>query len=152
MQRQTTLVKPIDANKKVWYVVDVRDLPIGRIASEIAMILMGKNKVDYTPNVDCGDYVIVINAAHVGFSGKKLKDKKYYNVSEFPGGLRTRSAEEMITKYPEELITRTVWGMLPKGILGRQMIKKLFVYAEDKHDHEAQKPVVYTPRYLGGNK
>jgi large subunit ribosomal protein L13 len=152
MQRQTTLVKPAEASKKVWYLVDAKDKPMGRVASEVAMILMGKNKVNYTPNVDCGDFVIVINAKHVAFTGDKLNQKKYYNVSTYNGGLRTRTANEMIERFPEELVRRTVWGMLPKGRLGRQMIGKLFVYPEEKHEQGAQNPVVYEFRYLGGNK
>lgn len=152
MQRQTTIAKKSDVSNKKWYLVDAKDLPIGRIASEVAMILMGKNKSNYTPNLDCGDNVVVINAKHVKFTGKKLTDKKYYNVSGYNGGLRTRTAQEMLAGYPEELFRRTVWGMLPKGPLGREMLRKLHVYAEDKHEQEAQKPEVYTPRYLGGNK
>jgi large subunit ribosomal protein L13 len=152
MQRQTTLVKPAEAAKKIWYLVDANEKPLGRLASEVAMLLMGKNKPTYTPNVDTGDYVIVINAKKVGLSGDKLRNKKYYNVSTFNGGLRTRTTEEMLDKYPEEMFRRVVWGMLPKGRLGRQMIKKLFVYAGADHDNGSQQPIVYEPRYLGGNK
>lgn len=151
MQRQTSIVKKEEVSR-TWYVVDAKEIPLGRLASEVAMLLMGKNKPDYTPNVDCGDYVIVINAKHVLLTGKKLTDKKYYNVSTYAGGLRTRSAKEMIEKYPEEMIERAVWGMIPKGRLGRQIYKKLFVYPETDHKHEAQKPVSYTFRYVGGNK
>ncbi len=141
MQRQTTLAKPREV-KRTWYVVDATDKPLGRLASEVAVVLMGKNKPTYTPNVDCGDYVIVINAKKVALSGNKLLQKKYYNVSGYSGGLRTRSAKDMVKRYPEEMIERSVWGMLPKGPLGRKILKKLFVYAGDEHHHEAQKPVV----------
>lgn len=151
MQRQTTLAKNETITRN-WILVDAAGLPLGRVASEVAMILMGKNKPIYTPNVDCGDYVIIINAKHVKLSGDKLNQKNYYNVSTFTGGLRTRSAKEMIDRYPEEMVERSVWGMLPKGRLGRQMYKKLFVYAEADHKHEAQKPIPYTFRYIGGKK
>ena len=141
MQRQTTLAKPREV-KRTWYVVDATDKPLGRLASEVAIVLMGKNKPTYTPNVDCGDYVIVINAKKVALSGNKLLQKKYYNVSGYSGGLRTRSAKDMVERYPEEMIERSVWGMLPKGPLGRKILKKLFVYVGNEHHHKAQKPVV----------
>lgn len=141
MQRQTTLAKPREV-KRTWYVVDATDKPLGRLASEVAVVLMGKNKPTYTPNVDCGDYVIIINAKKVALSGNKLLQKKYYNVSGYSGGLRTRSAKDMVERYPEEMIERSVWGMLPKGPLGRKILKKLFVYVGNEHHHEAQKPVV----------
>jgi large subunit ribosomal protein L13 len=151
MQRQTTLAKK-ETVKRDWYIVDAKDVTLGRLASEVAMILMGKNKPTYTPNVDCGDYVIIINAKEVKLSGDKINSKKYYNVSGYAGGLRTRTAREMIDKYPEEMLERAVWGMLPKGKLGRQMYKKLFVCADANHGHEAQKPIKYNFRYVGGNK
>lgn len=150
MQRQTTIAKGKDI-KRVYYVVDAKGQPLGRLASEIAVLLMGKNKPIYTPNTDCGDNVIVINAKHVSLSGDKIHNKKYYNVSGYAGGLRTRTAGEMLDRYPEEMMKRSVWGMLPKGPLGRQMIKKLFVFAEDKHNMEAQKPVNYVIKF-GGKK
>ena len=151
MQRQTTIAKPAEIERK-WYVIDATDKPLGRLASEVAMILMGKNKPTYTPNVDCGDYVIIINAKDVKLTGDKLNNKKYYNVSGYAGGLRTRTAKEMIDKYPTEMLERCVWGMLPKGKLGRQMYKKLFVCADANHGHEAQKPIQYNFKYVGGNK
>lgn len=150
MQRQTTIAKGKDI-KRVYYVVDAKGQPLGRLASEIAVLLMGKNKPIYTPNTDCGDNVIVINAKHVSLSGDKIHNKKYYNVSGYAGGLRTRTAGEMLDRYPEEMMKRSVWGMLPKGPLGRQMIKKLFIFAEDKHNMEAQKPVNYVIKF-GGKK
>ncbi|HMM00325.1 MAG: 50S ribosomal protein L13 [Bacilli bacterium] len=149
MQRQTTLAKPLEVVRK-WYVVDATDKPLGRLASELALVLMGKNKPSYTPNVDCGDYVIVINAEKVALSGDKLTGKKYFNASKTLGHLRTRSAAEMIANYPEEMVERAVWGMLPKGRLGRQVAKKLFVYRGADHKHEAQQPEVLELRYLGG--
>ena len=141
MQRQTTIAKTEEIQRK-WYVIDATDKPLGRLCSQIAQVLIGKNKPIWTPNVDCGDYVIVINAEKVGLSGDKLHTKKYYNVSMYPGGLGTRTAEVMINKYPTEMIERCVHGMCPKGRLGRQIEKKLFVYAGADHKHEAQKPEV----------
>lgn len=142
MERQTTMAKPSEV-KRAWYVVDAKDLRLGRLASKVAQIIMGKNKPIYTPNQDVGDYVIVINAKDVKLTGTDPEHKKnYYNVSGYNGGLRTRSAGVMKREFPVEMIERAVWGMLPKGPLGRKMIKKLFVYKDEKHAHEAQKPVV----------
>lgn len=151
MLRQTTNAKAGTVNR-TWYVVDATDLPLGRLASEVAMTITGKNKPEFTPNVDTGDYVIIINAEKVGLSGNKRTTKNYYNTSQRPGGLRVRSAGEMITNYPVEMVERAVWGMIPKGRLGRQMIKKLFVYAGPDHKHSAQQPVELPLRYIGGNK
>lgn len=139
MQRQTTIVKKADVSRK-WYVVDAANKPLGRLASEVAIILMGKNKPSYTPNIDCGDYVIIVNASKVGLSGNKVRTKNYYNVSGYTGGLRTRSAGVMLKDYPEEMVERSVKGMLPKGRLGRQIYKKLFVYAGPDHKQIAQTP------------
>jgi len=125
-----------------WYVIDAEGKNLGRVATKAATILRGKHKVTYTPHVDCGDYVIIVNAAKVNLTGNKLNDKKYYNHSGFPGGLRERNAKTMIEKYPEEMLERAVKGMLPHGALGRKMGKKLFVYADSNHNHEAQKPTV----------
>ena len=142
MQRQTTIAKPSEISRK-WYVIDATDVPLGRLASLVAVKLMGKDKPIYTPHVDCGDYVIVINAEKVALNGNnKKQNKKYYNVSGYNGGLRTRTAGEMLEKYPEEMVERSIWGMLPKGPLGRSIYKKLFVYKGPEHKHEAQKPEV----------
>lgn len=141
MQRQTTIAKANEIQRK-WYVVDATDKPLGRLVSQVAQVLIGKVKPIWTPNVDCGDYVIIINAEKVGLSGDKLHTKKYYNVSGYDGGLRTRTAEVMVKEFPCEMIERSVHGMLPKGRLGRQIEKKLFVYAGPDHKHEAQKPEV----------
>ena len=140
MQRQTTMAKAQEV-KRNWYVVDATNIPLGRLASKIAVILMGKNKPTYTPHVDCGDNVIVINASKVKLTGDAEHKKNYYNVSEYNGGLRTRSSGVMLREFPVEMIERAVWGMLPKGRLGRSISKKLFVYADEKHEQEAQKPV-----------
>ena len=146
MQRQTTIAKAQDIERK-WFVIDATDLPLGRLASEIAVRLTGKNKPIYTPNVDCGDYIIVVNADIVGLSGDKMNKKNYYNVSQYLGGLRVRSSGTMLKEYPEEMIERAVWGMLPKGRLGRQIYKKLFVYAGPDHLQEAQNPEKLTLKF-----
>ena len=126
--------------ERKWYVIDAEGKPLGRVASKAAHILRGKHKATYTPHIDCGDYVIIINASKVLLTGNKLEDKKYYSHSQYPGGLRTRTAKEMIEKYPEEMVEKAVKGMLPKNRLGRTMYKKLFVYAGSDHKHMAQKP------------
>ena len=125
-----------------WYVIDAEGKSLGRVASLAATYLRGKHKPTYTPNIDCGDYIIVINASKVNLTGNKLEDKMYYNHSMYPGGLRERNAKTMREEYPVEMIERAVTGMLPHNRLGRQMIKKLFVYKESEHKHEAQKPEV----------
>lgn len=126
--------------KRDWYVIDASESTLGRVASKAATILRGKHKPTYTPYVDCGDYVIIINASKAKLTGNKLEDKKYYNHSGFPGGLRERTAKVMINQYPEEMLERAVKGMLPHNRLGRAMGKKLFVYADEDHKHAAQKP------------
>ena len=142
MQRQTTMANAKTIERK-WYLVDATGISLGRLASKVAVILMGKDKPTYTPHVDTGDYVVVINASKVKLTGNHPESKKnYYNVSGYNGGLRTRSAGVMLEEYPVELIERAVWGMVPKGRLGRQMVKKLFVYADEKHEQEAQQPVL----------
>ena len=123
-----------------WYVIDAEDVVLGRLATKCAHVLRGKNKPTYTPNIDCGDYVIVVNASKVNLTGNKLNDKIYYNHSGYTGGLRERTALEMKENYSTEMVERAVKGMLPKGRLGRQMIKKLFVYADGNHPHTAQQP------------
>lgn len=123
-----------------WYVIDAENVNLGRLASKAAHILRGKHKTTFTPHVDCGDNVIVINASKVNLTGNKLNDKIYYNHSGYTGGLRERTAKEMKENYPVEMIERAVKGMLPKGRLGRQMYKKLFVYEGSEHPHMAQKP------------
>ena len=129
-----------------WYVIDASGLPLGRMASKAARILRGKHKPTFTPHNDGGDFIIIINADKVKLTGNKINNKMYYNHSGYPGGLRERNAKTMIEKYPVEMVERAIKGMLPKGPLGRQMFKKLFVYAEADHKHQAQKPEVYTLR------
>ncbi len=123
-----------------WYVIDAKDMPLGRVASKAAVMLRGKHKVTYTPHVDCGDYVIIINAKEVVLTGNKLEDKIYYNHSRYVGGLRERTAKTMRENYPIEMVERAVKGMLPHNRLGRQMYKKLFVYEGSTHPHMAQQP------------
>lgn len=136
-----TFMQKKETVERNWYVVDTTGKTLGRLATQVATVLRGKNKPTYTPHVDCGDYVIVVNADKVVLTGNKLEDKKYYNHSGYPGGLRERTAKEMIEKYPEEMVERAIKGMLPHGRLGRAMGKKLFVYRGSDHKHEAQKPV-----------
>jgi len=123
-----------------WHIVDIAGLTLGRAASQIAHILRGKHKPTYTPNVDSGDFVVVINSAKVALRGKKMQTKLYYQHTLFPGGLKTFTAEKLMERNPNELIERAVWGMLPKGPLGRRIYKKLKVYSGDKHPHTAQVP------------
>ena len=124
-----------------WYVIDAEGLPLGRLATKAAMILMGKNKPTYTPHVDCGDNVIIVNASKIVLTGNKLNDKVYYDHSGYTGGLRERTAKVMKEDYPVEMVERAIKGMLPKGRLGRQMYRKLFVYEGAEHPHKAQQPV-----------
>jgi large subunit ribosomal protein L13 len=123
-----------------WHVDDVAGLNLGRAATQIAHLLRGKHKPGFTPNTDCGDFVIVLNATKVALSGNKLEQKMYYKHSLFPGGLRARPAQEMLAAHPDEVIRQAVWGMLPKGPLGRRIIKKLKVYPGAEHPHTAQQP------------
>ena len=125
-----------------WYVIDATDIALGRLATKTATMLRGKHKATYTPHIDCGDYIIIINAKEAKLTGNKLQQKMYYNHSMYPGGLRERTAKEMIEKYPVEMVETAIRGMLPNGRLGRQMYKKLFVYEGETHPHMAQKPVV----------
>ena len=123
-----------------WYVIDAENLPLGRVAAKAANLLRGKHKVTFTPHIDCGDYVIIVNADKVKLTGNKLEQKMYYNHSGFPGGLRERNAKTMIENYPVEMVERAVKGMIPHNRLGRATAKKLFVYAGPDHKHSAQKP------------
>ena len=133
-----------DKIERKWYVVDAEGKTLGRLASEVASVLRGKNKPVFTPHVDTGDYVIVINAEKIKVTGKKLDQKIYYSHSDYVGGMKETTLREMMNKKPEKVIELAVKGMLPKGPLGRQMIKKLHVYAGAEHGHEAQKPEVLT--------
>ena len=137
------IAKPADIDHK-WYVIDAEDKTLGKLAAEVAMILRGKKKPIYTPHVDCGDYVVVVNAEKVAVTGKKENQKIYRSHSGYPGGLKETTLAELRAKKPEEIIRHAVKGMMPKGKLGRQMFKKLKVYAGPEHPHAAQNPEEWT--------
>jgi len=143
--RTTYMAKPNEVERK-WYVIDAEGQTLGRLASEAAALIRGKHKPQFTPHVDIGDFVIVINADKVVLTGKKLQQKKYYRHSQYPGGLKTTTAGEMLNKKPARLIELAVHGMLPKNKLGHQLKTKLKVYAGAEHPHAAQKPEVYQLR------
>ena len=140
---KTFMASPATIDRK-WYVVDATDMTLGRLASEVAKILRGKNKAVFTPHIDTGDYVIVVNAAKVKVTGKKLDQKVYYHHSDYVGGMKEATLREMLDKKPEKVVELAVKGMLPKGPLGRQMYTKLHVYAGPEHEQAAQKPEVLT--------
>jgi large subunit ribosomal protein L13 len=136
---KTFMANPATIERK-WYVIDATGLTLGRLSSEVAKILRGKNKPIFTPHEDTGDYVIIVNAEKIHVTGKKLSQKIYYNHSDYVGGMKETDLKTMLAKKPERVIELAVKGMLPKGPLGRSMIKKLFVYAGPEHKHQAQKP------------
>ena len=140
---QTYMANP-DKIERKWYVVDAEGCTLGRLASGVASVLRGKNKPQFTPHVDTGDYVIIVNADKIKVTGKKLQKKVYYRHSEYVGGMKETTLKEMLAKKPEKVLELAVKGMLPKGPLGREMYKKLFVYAGPEHKHAAQKPEVLT--------
>ena len=140
---KTFMASPATIDRK-WYVVDAEGMTLGRLASEVAKVLRGKNKPIFTPHIDTGDYVIVVNAEKIKVTGKKLEQKIYYNHSDYVGGMRETTLAEMLAKKPEKVVELAVKGMLPKGPLGRAMIKKLHVYAGAEHNNQAQKPEVLT--------
>ena len=140
---KTFMASPATIDRK-WYVVDATDMTLGRLASEVAKVLRGKNKPIFTPHIDCGDNVIVINAEKIKVTGKKMDQKVYYHHSDYVGGLKEATLREKLAKKPEQVIELAVKGMLPKGPLGRQMFTKLHVYAGAEHPHAAQKPEVLT--------
>ena len=140
---KTYMANP-DKIERKWYVVDAEGQTLGRLSAEIAKVLRGKNKPVFTPHIDTGDYVIVVNADKVKVTGKKLEQKIYYHHSDYVGGMKETTLKEMMAKKPEAVIELAVKGMLPKGPLGRAMIKKLHVYAGPEHGHQAQKPEVLT--------
>ena len=140
---KTFMASPATIDRK-WYVVDATDMTLGRLASEVAKILRGKNKPIFTPHMDCGDNVIVVNAEKIKVTGKKLDQKIYYHHSDYVGGMKEATLREKLDKKPEQVIELAVKGMLPKGPLGRQMYTKLHVYAGPEHKHAAQKPEVLT--------
>ena len=137
------MASPATIDRK-WYVVDAAGMTLGRLSSEVASVLRGKKKPIFTPHIDTGDYVIVINAEKIAVTGKKLDQKIYYKHSDYVGGMKQATLREKLDKKPEEVIEHAVKGMLPKGPLGREMFKKLFVYAGPEHKHAAQKPETLT--------
>ena len=143
--RTTFMAKGHEVERK-WLVVDAEGQTLGRLASEVASILRGKYKPTFTPHVDTGDHVIIINAEKIHLTGKKLTDKIYYRHTQYSGGLKQRTALEMRTKYPTKMLELAIKGMLPKNSLGRQTFKKLHVYAGPEHNHQAQQPEAYTLR------
>jgi large subunit ribosomal protein L13 len=140
LQKSTLLSKEAAEDQREWYVVDLKDQILGRAATRIATVLRGKHKPTYTPNVDCGDFVVVINAGQVKLTGNKETGKIYRHHTLFPGGLVEIPAGKLLATHPDRAIRRAVWGMLPKGPLGRRLIKKLKIYAGGEHEHAAQQP------------
>ena len=143
---KTFMASPATIDRK-WYVVDAEGMTLGRLASEVAKVLRGKNKAIFTPHIDTGDYVIVVNAEKIKVTGKKLDQKIYYHHSDYVGGMKEQTLKEKLAKKPEDVIYLAVKGMLPKGPLGRQMIKKLHVYAGAEHNHAAQQPKALEIKY-----
>lgn len=142
MRTKTFTPKPEDIQRE-WFVIDAKDQTLGRLASQIATLLRGKHKPIFSPHVDVGDYVIVLNADKIHVTGRKLDQKIYYRHSQYPGGLKKRTLREQLDKFPERVIEKAVRGMLPKNKLGNKMIKKLKIYTGDTHPHQAQKPKVF---------
>lgn len=143
MMKNTYMANQDSLNRE-WLVIDATDLTVGRLASEVASILRGKHKPTFTPHVDCGDYVIIINAEKVKFTGNKLEDKIYYRHTNHPGGLKEETAGKLLARKPERIMEKAIKGMLPKTKLGRQMYRNLYVYAGQEHPHAAQQPKEYT--------
>jgi large subunit ribosomal protein L13 len=143
--RTTYMAKPLEVERK-WHLIDAEGKTLGRLASETAALIRGKHKPEFTPHIDTGDFVVVINADKIVLTGKKMQQKKYYTHSHYPGGLKTRTAAEMLDKRPERIIELAVYGMLPHNKLGHQLRSKLKVYAGAEHPHQAQQPEVYELR------
>jgi len=142
---KTYQAKKEELNRQ-WYLMNAEGKVLGRLSTELAKILKGKNKPSYTPHVDTGDFVVVINAEKISLTGKKMKDKVYYHHTGYPGGIKETTAEKLLVKKPTEIIRMAVKGMLPKNSLGRQMLRKLKIYAGPNHPHEAQKPIPFAPK------
>ena len=138
---KTQFAKKSDIDRK-WYVVDAKDAVLGKLATKVAVYLRGKNKPVFTPNADTGDFIIVINAEKIKLTGNKVTDKVYYHHSGYIGGIKAKTAKELLEQKPEQIIEKAVWGMLPKNKLGRMMIKKLKVYRGNEHPHKAQTPEI----------
>lgn len=143
-----SLSKEAALKDRKWHIVDATQIPVGRLASEVAQLIRGKHKPSFTPHVDCGDHVIVINASKVILTGKKAGQKKYYHHTGYIGGIKETPYKRLVENKPEQVIEKAVKGMLPRGALGHQMEKKLKVYSDDVHPHAAQKPAVYEMKFL----
>lgn len=143
---KTYTAKPHELERK-WYVIDAEGQTLGRLATQVASIIRGKHKPTYTPHVDTGDHVIIINAEKIHLTGKKLQDKKYYRHSGYVGGMKSITAGELLNRHPERVIRSAVWGMVPHNKLGRQMIKKLKIYAGPEHPHASQTPETLVLKY-----
>ena len=139
---KTFTLKKEEIEKK-WWLIDADGKTLGRLATEVATLLRGKRKPEFTPFIDCGDFVVIVNAEKINLTGKKIEQKKYYSHSGYPGGLKVHTLKELLDKKPEEVIRKAVWGMIPKGKLGRAVYKKLKVYKGPEHPHDAQKPQEY---------
>ncbi|MCK4556502.1 MAG: 50S ribosomal protein L13 [Candidatus Aminicenantes bacterium] len=139
---KTFILKKEEIEKK-WWLIDADGKILGRLATEVATLLRGKRKPEFTPFLDCGDFVVIVNAEKINVTGKKMEQKKYYSHSGYPGGLKVNTLEELLDKKPEDVIRKAVWGMIPKGKLGRAVYKKLKVYKGPEHPHDAQKPQEY---------
>ena len=137
---RTTFMQTNESVERKWYVVDATELVLGRMATDVAVVLKGKHKPTFTPHIDGGDYVIIVNAEKVALTGNKWADKKYYRHSGYAGGLKTRTANEMLEKQPQKIVEKAIRGMLPKGKLGDDMYRRLYVYVGPNHPHAAQKP------------
>lgn len=137
---RTTFMQTNESVERKWYVIDAEDLVLGRMASDVAVVLKGKHKPTFTPHIDGGDYVIVVNAEKVALTGKKWSDKLYYRHSGYSGGLKVRTATEMLEKQPQKIVEKAIRGMLPKGKLGDDMYRRLYVYVGPNHPHQAQQP------------
>jgi len=140
LQKSTLLTNEAAIAQREWYVVDLDGKVLGRAATRIASVLRGKHKPTYTPHVDTGDFVVVVNASKVKLTGAKTEGKLYHDHTLFPGGLKTRTAAQMLATHPDRVVRRAVWGMLPKGPLGRRLIRKLKIYSGPQHEHGAQRP------------
>lgn len=137
---RTTFMQTNESVERKWYLVDATDLVLGRMATDVAVVLKGKHKPTYTPHIDGGDYVIIVNAEKIALTGRKWSEKKYYSHSRYPGGLKTRTAEEMLDKQPQKIVEKAIRGMLPKNKIGDDMYRRLYVYVGPNHPHAAQKP------------
>lgn len=143
MKNKTTFIKNNKPDNKQWYIIDATGVRLGRLASTVTKILQGKNKPNYVPNADYGDYIIIINSSKVDVHQRKLGNKLYIHHTGYPGGLKSKTLKEMLKVKPNDVLKKAIWGMMPKNKLGRKMIKKLFIYRDDRHRHRAQKPKLF---------